>query len=97
MQVPYGEGLANHTGPESCAVYREVCGDTLTGERAGQPSSRATFLLQDAAGYDIASAQSVLCGQRTWHARTLLAREPGDLQLDHSPARGGPRRKGEES
>src|SRR6266567_4679449 len=24
VQVPYGEGIANHTGPESCAVYREV-------------------------------------------------------------------------
>ena len=35
MQVHYGEGLANHTDPESCAVYREVCGEALTGERTG--------------------------------------------------------------
>jgi reverse transcriptase-like protein len=48
VQVHYGEGLANHTGPESCAVYREVCGEALTGERAGQPLSRETFLIQDA-------------------------------------------------
>ena len=36
MQVHYGEGVANHIGP---AVYRDVCGKALTGERAGQPSS----------------------------------------------------------
>ena len=41
MQVHYGEGVANHTGPESCAVYREVCGEALTGERIGQPLSAA--------------------------------------------------------
>ena len=27
MQEPYGEGLANHTGPESCAVGREPIGN----------------------------------------------------------------------
>jgi hypothetical protein len=36
VQVHYGEGVANHTDPESCAAYREVCGEALTGERAGQ-------------------------------------------------------------
>ena len=40
MQVPYSEGVANHTGPESCAVHREVLGEALTGVRAGQPLSR---------------------------------------------------------
>ena len=48
MQVHYGEGVANHTGPESCAVYREVCGEALTGVRTDQPLSRETFLIQDA-------------------------------------------------
>ncbi len=35
MQVPYSEGLANHTDPESCAVHREGQGEALTGEGAG--------------------------------------------------------------
>jgi hypothetical protein len=48
VQVHYGEGVANHTGPESCAVYREVCGEALTGERAGQPLSPEIILFQDA-------------------------------------------------
>src|SRR5258705_13926613 len=38
VQVHYGEGVANRTDPESCAPYREVCGEALTGERAGQLS-----------------------------------------------------------
>ena len=40
MQVPYDEGVANHIGPESCAVVREGGGEALTGERTGQPLSR---------------------------------------------------------
>jgi hypothetical protein len=40
MKESYGEGVANHTGPESCIVVREDGGEALTGERAGQPLSR---------------------------------------------------------
>ena len=95
MQVHYGEGVANHTGPESCAMHREVYSEALTGVRAGQPLSRETILIQDADvvaktegktfGRDIASARAVLRGRRPWHARTFRAREPGDFQFDHSP------------
>ena len=39
MKVPYGEGVANHTGPESCVDTRKGIGEALTGEmRAGQLS-----------------------------------------------------------
>ena len=106
MQVHYGEGVANHTDPESCAAYREVCGEALTGERAGQPWSHEIFLIQDADAFTFAegktngrvsaSARTVLRGRRPWHARTLFAWEPGDLQFDHLQSRGGPRREGEE-
>ena len=40
MEVSHGEGVATHTGPESCAVDREVAGEALTGESAGRVSSR---------------------------------------------------------
>ena len=40
MKVPYGEGVATHTGPESCVVGREAGGEALTGVRAGRVSSR---------------------------------------------------------
>ena len=35
-------------------------------------------------------------GRRPWHARTLLAREPGDLGSDPPRYRAGPHREGEE-
>ena len=36
-------------------------------------------------GRAIASARTVLRGRRPWHARTLFARDPGDLQFGHLP------------
>jgi RNA-directed DNA polymerase len=70
VKVHYGEGLANHTDPESCAAYREVGGETFTGAHAGQPLSREIDLIQDAdvvtfaegktSGCDIASTRAVL-------------------------------------
>jgi len=44
MKESYGEGLATHTGPESCAVAREGGGETLTGGRAGRVFSRERSL-----------------------------------------------------
>jgi RNA-directed DNA polymerase len=35
MKEPYGEGLASHTGPESCVVVRKGRREALTGERTG--------------------------------------------------------------
>ena len=43
MEVSYGEGVASHTGPESCAIAREGRGEALTGECAGRVSSRESF------------------------------------------------------
>jgi hypothetical protein len=40
MKVPYGEGVATHTGLESCAPAREDGGEALTGGRAGRALSR---------------------------------------------------------
>ena len=35
MKVRYGEGLAIHTDPESCADSREAVREALTGARIG--------------------------------------------------------------
>jgi hypothetical protein len=40
VKVRHVEGVATHSGPESCAVIREGFGEALTGERIGQPLSR---------------------------------------------------------
>jgi hypothetical protein len=40
MKESYGEGLATHTGPESCAVDREVGGEALTGVGAADKAAK---------------------------------------------------------
>lgn len=90
MQVSYSEGLANRVVPESCAVCRETCGEALTGVRAGQPLSHDSLDIPSAdvvtiaegntTGRDNASVPSARRGRRPWHVRTLIVREPGDLQ-----------------
>ena len=92
MQVPDNKEVANHVVPESCAVHREVRREALTGVRIGQPLSRDRRIVPGADavqkaegnthGRAIASARMTRRGRRPWHVRTLLAREPGDLQSD---------------
>ena len=48
MKKSYGEGLATHTGPESCGAVREGSDEALTGERAGRVFSRERISLRDA-------------------------------------------------
>jgi len=48
MKESYGEGLAAHTGPESCAVTRKGGGEALTGVRAGRVFSRERATLRSA-------------------------------------------------
>jgi RNA-directed DNA polymerase len=43
MKEPYGEGIANHIGPESCAGDGNVMGEALTGVHAGWVLSRERF------------------------------------------------------
>ena len=99
MKVPDSEGVANHAVPESCVRRRrEAHREALTGVRVGQPLSREIhiFLGADAViraegntrGRAIASAQPARRGLRPWHARTLFAREPGDLLLDRQCSHG---------
>ena len=93
MRVPDSEGLARHAVPKSCVRNcREARREALTGVRVGQQLSRERNFLQGADavtfaegnidGCVSASARLSLRGLRPWHARTLLAREPGDLLLD---------------
>jgi hypothetical protein len=48
MKESYGEGVATHTGPESCGAAREGGDEALTGERAGRVFSRERTSLRDA-------------------------------------------------
>jgi hypothetical protein len=48
MKEPYGEGLASHTGSESCVGSRKAEGEALTGVQAGGVSSREILINQRA-------------------------------------------------
>ena len=50
MRVPYGEGVASHTGPESCGDDRKVVVEALTGVRAGWVSSLENVFIRSADG-----------------------------------------------
>ena len=103
MQVHYDEGVAIHIGPEPCVAVREDRSEASAGERIGQPLSRVSNSSRGAdavrraegntVGHAIASASTPRRGQRPWHVRTLLVREPGDPTTDRrrcaDPARIG--------
>ena len=106
MRVPDSEGVANHTVPESCVVCREAQREALTGVRVGQPLSHESHLVRGADAVTEAEGnmdrreRASTCptprGLRPWHARTLLAREPGGLSFGQSLYWAGPCREGEE-
>ena len=106
MQVPDNKDVANHVVPESCVAHREVRREALTGVRVGQPLSHEMFLFRGADAVSEAEGNTSRCatastdatprGLRPWHARTLLAREPGDLWADQPQYWAGPHREGEE-
>jgi len=64
MKVPYGEGVAIHTGPESCGGVREDMAEALTGDCAGQVLSRESLVLQDADGVNLYGRQHSLSRYR---------------------------------
>ena len=103
MKVRHDEGVATRIGPEPCVVGREAGGEASAGERTGQPSSREIYnrsadAVCPSEGETVPGASAspgpAPRGQRPWHVRTLLAREPGDLWLGHKIS--GPRREGDE-
>ena len=91
---------------EPCAGIREDVGEASAGGRAGQPSSRDRKVIPGADAVCVAEGHMTECvnastratrrGRRTWHARTLLARDPGDLGSDQPQYWAGPHREGEE-
>src|SRR5215472_3273040 len=48
MKESYSEGVASHTGPESCGATREGVAEALIGVRAGRVSSRESTSLRSA-------------------------------------------------
>src|ERR1700730_13252028 len=90
MKESHGEGLATHTGPESCGASRKGGVEALTGVRAGQDIEPRKFAYSGmptlscyAEGNnrctDKARCIGISRGQRDpVHVRKHLVREPGD-------------------
>ncbi len=68
MRESYSEGVASHTGPESCAGAREGPGEALTGVHTGQVlsceinRSGMPTLSPQAEGNTLQSDRSEFCG-----------------------------------
>lgn len=89
MEVSYSEGVAIHTGPESCVVVREGRREALTGEGAGRvlsrerddrPGRRRSSRMRKATS-DTPLSQGAFESRAVGdpvHARKHLARNPGD-------------------
>jgi len=100
MKESYVEGLAAHSGPESCVGVRKGGGEALTGVRAGRVSSRekhnppgcrrrrerrkATSGVPPSRGTTEPRAV-----KDPVHVRTHLAREPGDPTFTAPDGRAG--------
>ena len=56
VEVLYDEGVANHIGPEPCAVDREVGGEASAGGGIGQPSSRERLVIPGAVAHPVRRA-----------------------------------------
>ena len=100
MQVRYGEGLAIHTDPESCAGIREGAGEALTGGRIGGALSGVSDIVRGADAVVACRRQQVEVRHRKdlshpassldpQHVRTSSVREPGDLRSALGSRAGG--------
>jgi hypothetical protein len=85
VRVLYGEGVADYTGPESCAAVREERGEALTGECVGQPLSgenqlRGADVLRPAEG----NTARVANARHSPTPRRRRARQAGELGSSQS-------------
>jgi hypothetical protein len=99
MQVPYGEGVACHTGPVPCVADREVGGEALVRGDVGWVLSRESALSgadrvgkagrQNDSGRYGKPAGRLDVVRDPMHALTLFARKPGDLPAACNPRGAG--------
>ena len=82
VKVHYGEGVATHAGPESCALRREASREALTGVCVGQVVSGESNVVRGAdavvaaegnrGGSDSARTRTTSRRLGPWHAIRLL-------------------------
>ena len=105
VKVHYGEGVATHTGPESCTLRREASREALTGVCVGQVVSGESNVVRGADAVVACRRQQARVRHREdlghpassldpKHVRTSLVREPGDLRFALGKPSPGPHREG---
>lgn len=106
VKVRYSEGVAIHTGPESCAGHcREAVREALTGGRIGEVLSGENNAVRGADAIVACRRQQARVRDREdlghpassldpEHVRTSPAREPGDLRFALRRPSPGPHREG---
>jgi len=93
VKVPYGEGVASHTGPALCGCNRKDAFEALTGEDVGKVLSREIM------GFGVPTLsrkwKAILTGTQTqepvrlrevvdpWHASKHSVRESGYPAASH--------------
>ena len=97
MKVSYCEGLANHTGPESCGAAREGGVEALTGEGAGRVFSRERDTLRDADAVRRSGRQHRLRRYSKAHTSPARAQTPRTYRNTSHGNREIPRSPGTES
>jgi hypothetical protein len=93
MKVSYSEGLANHTGSESCGDAREGGCEALTGEGAGRVFSGEKWFLRDADAVRRGGRQHRMCRYCEAHASPAWSQTPrtyrntlhGNREVPRSP------------
>jgi hypothetical protein len=105
VQVRNSEGVAIHTGPESCGFRREAALEALTGERIGGVSSGESNVVWGADAVVASRRQQTGVRYRKdtghptssldpQHVRTPPVWEPGELRRRSGGRFPGPHREG---
>jgi RNA-directed DNA polymerase len=76
MRESYGEGVAIHTGPESCGYGSNARAEALTGVRAGRVLSREIRAKSGVPTPWDAAEGNIGCAAIARHVRTLRGRRP---------------------
>ena len=92
MKVRYGEGLATHTAPESCAVTREGSGEALTGARTGGVSSGVSYIVRGADAVVACRRQQAVVRHRKVLIHPASSLDPGSRAQGRIGKAGGRRR-----
>ncbi len=81
MKEPYREGVAIHSGPESCVGVRKGHDEALTGVRPGWALSREIA--------DMLRGADALAGSGRQHPARRYRETRGDLARPETPGMGG--------